>query len=79
MWIPTLKGVLCIKGLLFLLTQVRADISDLGDRINHVESNMGKFASPYNELVDVHKDTEEEIQNLKLKVNDLKIFLEKNI
>lgn len=47
------------------------NIGELGGRIDHVEENMGEFASSYNSLVDAHNDQAEKVTWLRAKVADL--------
>ena len=54
----------CMRGF-------KADVQELGGRVDHVEQKMGEFASSFNSLVDAHNDQEDELAWLKTKVSDL--------
>ena len=49
----------------------KAEIGDLGERVDYIENKMTDFTDAHNELVDDHFALEEEVRQLKLKVSDL--------
>lgn len=54
----------CMRGF-------KTDINEMGERVDHVEHKMGKFASTFNSLVDAHNDQTNEVAWLKANVADL--------
>lgn len=50
---------------------MRAEVAELGDRVDHMVDKMGKFAEAHNDLLDAHRDTEDNITQLKMKIADL--------
>ena len=47
------------------------ELSEVGDRVNHIETKMGEYATTINELVDAHDTAEEEQTWIKAKLADL--------
>lgn len=41
-WLVSLRGVLH-RDMIFFIAQVKSDISDIGDRLNHVENKIEEF------------------------------------
>ena len=66
----TLRGSMH-KDMMLCVSQLKRDVSAIGDRISHVEDRMGDFTIAHNELVDAHNDTEGEIQAMRDKLADL--------
>lgn len=54
--------------MLSFVHKVQAEVSDLGDRVNHVETKMGEYAEVHNEVVDAHGDTEDLVHQLQQKI-----------
>lgn len=50
------------------MSNIKAEVGELGGRIDHIEQKMGAFASSYNTLVDAHNDQSDDITWLKAKV-----------
>lgn len=50
-----------------MVHQFKAEVHDLGDRVNQLESTIDKFANTFNALVDTHKDKEEHVEWIKAK------------
>lgn len=40
------------------MARINADVSSVGDRVDHIEQKMGEFAVAHNELVDAHNERE---------------------
>lgn len=53
------------------VTNFKAEVQELGGRVDHIEQKMGEFASSHNNLIDAHNDQEDEMENLKTKVADI--------
>lgn len=54
-----------------MISQIRREVDDMGDRIHHVANKMGDFAVAHNELVDTHNETEDVLKAIKAKIADL--------
>lgn len=54
-----------------MMHRFRNEINDLSERVNHVESKMGKFPTSFNNLVNTYTEKEEEIDCVKVKLADL--------
>lgn len=48
-----------------------SELNAVGDRVDHIESKMGKYATTINDLVDAHNTAEEEQTWIKAKLADL--------
>lgn len=46
----------------------KAEMGELGGRVDHVEKKMGEFASSYNSLVDAHNEQSDQVDWLKAKI-----------
>lgn len=57
--------------MLQLMKQCKSEVSEVSDRVTHIESKMGEFTETFNNMVDVHNEHEEDIMWLKSKVADL--------
>lgn len=66
----TLRGSLH-RDLMECTTQLKAEVTAIGDRVSHTEDKMGEFATAHNELVDAYNAAEDEIQAIKSKMADL--------
>lgn len=58
------------------MQQTNAVITAICDKEDHIEHKMGEFAKAHNELVDIHNDMDNDLQNIKLKMADLQDFAE---
>lgn len=57
--------------MLQLMKQCKSEVSEVSDRVTHIESKMGEFTETFNNMVDAHNEHEEDIVWLKSKVTDL--------
>lgn len=73
----TLRGSLH-KDMMLCISQVKSDVSAMGDRVRHIEDKMGEFAVAHNELVDAHNDMEGDTQAMKEKIVDLEDRSQRN-
>lgn len=53
------------------LSNFKAEVGEMGGRIDHIEKKMDDFASSHNSLVDFHNDQSDGITWLRAKVADL--------
>lgn len=53
------------------VTNLKAEVQELGGRVDHIKHKMGEFASSHNTLKDAHNDQEDELEKLKAKVADI--------
>lgn len=81
----TLKGMLVAlrstlhKDLLSAVSNIKAEVAELGERVDHMEDKMGEFAEAYNDLVDAHREAGDTITQLKMKIADLEDHSRRNI
>lgn len=53
------------------ISELKSDVTAIGDRNNNIEDKMGEFATAHNELVDPYNGSEEDVQGIKNKLADL--------
>lgn len=53
------------------ISQLKSDITEIGERVSHVEDKMAEFTTSHNELVDAHNEKDDELEALKNKMADL--------
>lgn len=53
------------------INNFKAEVGDLGERVDHIQKKIGDFAASHNTLIDAHNDQSDEITWLKAKVADL--------
>lgn len=73
----SLRGTLH-RDMATVVSQVREEFAKLGDRVHNVESKMGEFAVAQNELVDAHKEREENVTLLKVEIAGLETRSRRN-
>lgn len=66
----TLRGSLH-RDMMQCISQIKSDVTSIGDRVSHVEDKMGDYAVAHNELVDAHDEAEGEMQAMREKIADL--------
>ena len=66
----TLRGSLH-RDMMLCISQIKSDVTSIGERVSHIEDKMGDFAVAHNELVDAHDDAEGELQAMREKIADL--------
>lgn len=54
-----------------MVSHIKREADDLGDRVQYVEDKMGDFAVAHNELVDSHNEAEDELLAIKSKLANL--------
>lgn len=54
-----------------LKTELKGELRQIGNRVDHVENKMAEYAGSFNELVDAHNAREDDVEWLKAKVADL--------
>lgn len=50
-----------------MVKQFKTHMSEVGDRVSHIEAKMGEFAETFNDLVDAHNESEDDKEWLKKK------------
>lgn len=53
------------------MSNFKAEVGELGGRIDRIEKKMSEFASSHNSLIDAHNDQSNDVTWLKAKVADL--------
>lgn len=59
------------SDMMYCMRNFKAEVGELGGRIDHMEKKMEEYASSYYSLVDFHNDQSDEVAWLKDKVADL--------
>lgn len=59
------------RDMLSAVSSLKAEVAELGDRVDHMEDRMGEYAEAHNEFVDAHSDTGNAITQIKMKIADL--------
>lgn len=49
----------------------RAEVQELGGRVDHIEHKMSEFAASHNTPIDAHNNQDDELEKLKDKVTDI--------
>lgn len=59
------------RDLMDCVTQMKSDITEVGNRVNHVQHKMAEFSTAHNDLVDANNEKEDELELLRCKMADL--------
>lgn len=57
--------------ILSLAQQFKSDVTEIGNRVSHIEDKMGEFASTFNDLIDAQNAQDDDITWMKSKIADL--------
>lgn len=45
------------------MVNFKNDINDIGERVTHIESKLGEFATSFNDMVDVHHEKKKKMMD----------------